>query len=345
MKKLKEKYAQMEADFARILAQKQAESQKIIISKGKMFNVLPFENELWGYKLKGKEIATPIIDNDCYQYHFDAQNRVILVEEMSKFLKKFHYRTFYDYGENYIETHYWANDDLYNVSRYVFENEKVIQKIMFAKEGKSYWDYHYTGDVPDSIKISFFDKENKPIPDDNILCYYFFQYEENGNLQSIIRKDGKLSSSEIVYSTKKINFKKLETEFSQWIAANIADFSKNHADEVVSALAVLCYAGHKFVEIALETGKMEFYDSPADWHYPELATKDLPDIPFDTKDSEKLLVSVAKALNEFTTTEIFKNLNKTSDFVMTIFDHDAEHIHTQNAKIKKILKDNKYFNF
>lgn len=338
---LEAEFKKIKTEFSNLLAKTQEKSQKTIITKGKMFNVLPFENELIGYKLNGKEIAEPVFKNDCYKYHFDEQNRVILVEEMSENTKKFYYRTFYHYGENFIQTQRWGYDELYNVTHYLFENEKVTKKLFFTEEDKSFWDYQYSDNQLISIKVSYLDKNFEPIPNVDLFQFY---YEKNSNiLQSIIRKDITTNGSECVYTTKKVNFKQLEIQITDWIRQNIAKFSKENPSEKVCILGILCYAGFGKVDMTLEVDNQEFYDTPADWKYNDWASMDLPDIPFDDKDSEKLQVLVAQILNELTATEIFQNLNKTADFAITIFDHDAEHIHTENTKIKKILKENPFF--
>lgn len=69
-------------------------SQKM--SKGKLFNILPYENELNGFK-KGKEIKSKPKDNkDLVVYYFDNLSRVVLIEEFGTVENPYQFYVYYD---------------------------------------------------------------------------------------------------------------------------------------------------------------------------------------------------------------------------------------------------------
>lgn len=72
---------------------------RTIITNGEIANPTPYYHERMGSKLNGKIIPSPIVSSDCMKYHYDSEDRLIMVEEYSVFLKKFQIRELYFYNE------------------------------------------------------------------------------------------------------------------------------------------------------------------------------------------------------------------------------------------------------
>ncbi len=66
-----------------------SKSVKQVATKGIMYSVEPFENEFQYGKRTSKKILPEIAPlDDCYQVHFDEQDRIIAVDMASEFLSK-----------------------------------------------------------------------------------------------------------------------------------------------------------------------------------------------------------------------------------------------------------------
>lgn len=70
-----------------------------VITKGAITNFTPYYEERLGDKLNGIILDSPIISDDCMKYHYDNENRIIMVEEYSAFLGKFCITEIYLYGK------------------------------------------------------------------------------------------------------------------------------------------------------------------------------------------------------------------------------------------------------
>lgn len=59
-----------------------------IITKGEIVNSTPYYYERMGSKVNGKVLSAPIISDHCKKYHYDRENRLILIEEYSVFFER-----------------------------------------------------------------------------------------------------------------------------------------------------------------------------------------------------------------------------------------------------------------
>lgn len=96
-----------------------------------MLDILPFENELRGYKLRKKELKRMVMENKCCIYHFDAEDRVCLIEEANTFFSRIDDYTFYDYYDNCLYRYICQSDGIINISRYFLENGKIIEGYVY----------------------------------------------------------------------------------------------------------------------------------------------------------------------------------------------------------------------
>lgn len=52
-----------------------------IITKDRIANFMPYYYERMGNKLKGKILQEPIVSDYCMQYHYDSENRIIMIQD------------------------------------------------------------------------------------------------------------------------------------------------------------------------------------------------------------------------------------------------------------------------
>lgn len=69
-----------------------------VITNGFIANATPFYHERMGNKPNGKVLQAPIISDYCMKYHYDSENRIIMIEQYSEFLDKFEIIEIYSYN-------------------------------------------------------------------------------------------------------------------------------------------------------------------------------------------------------------------------------------------------------
>ena len=331
---LKVKNADVENRFDELLSQLRSKAVRTVYSKGVLQNVLPYENELSGYKVNGKIIEKEIIDDNCYRYSFDDKGRVILKENMSAFLGKFHYYRMYFYSEDRITTMYWTDNELSSITIYRMRDGRIEDKYFGTGKSRCYSEYVYENGVLKSIdEYRNGRKEQK-----------LFYYKKNGDLLKIIRSCAN-GFTDTIFSTQKIQYKKLEERLYNELLDVFAVFAQKHGEEKLSALGFVVWTGHGYMTVSAHTGAVNNKECiPAEWSYNELAKLELVRQPLDESEAEHVLASAVKAVDGAVMSEVFEKIKKEKDFYCTVFEHDEEEIEKKRANIKKILKDNQYFN-
>lgn len=331
---LNEKYADVKGRFDEVLLQQRSKAVRTVYSKGVLQNVLPYENELDGYRVNGKVIENEIINDNCYRYSYDDKDRVILIENMSSFLGRFHYFTMYFYGEDSITTMYWAEDDLYNITLYRMRDGRIEDKYFCPRKSRCYSEYIYDNGVLKSIDEYRNGKKEQKL----------FYYRDNGNLLKIIRSCEN-GYNEVIFSSQKIQYKKLEERLYSELIDVFSEFAQKHGEEKLSALGFVVWTGHGYLTVSAHTGAINDKEYvPAEWSYNELGNLELIRQPLDESEAEHVLASAVKAIDRAVMSEAFEKIEKEKDFYCTIFEHDEEEIERKRTNVKKILKDNPYFN-
>lgn len=331
---LKEKYADIKINFDEVMLQLRSNTVKTVYGKGILHDVLPYEHELSGYKVNGKVIENEIISDNCYRYSYDDKGRVILQENMSSFLGEFHYSTMYFYSEDSITTMYWAGNILYNITLYRMVDGRPVDKYFVSRENDWYSEYVYENGVLSSI-----DEYHNGIKEQKL-----FYYKDNGDLLKIIRSCAN-GYMEVRFTTQKIQYKKLEEKLYNELIKAFYDFVNNHGEEKLSVVGFVVWTGHGNMTLSASTGSLgDKKYTPAEWDYSELADFELIRQPLDEKESEHVFTSAVRAADRAVLSEVFEKIHKEEDFYCTIFEHDEEEIERKRVNIKKILKDNPYFN-
>lgn len=70
-----------------------------------------------------------------------------------------------------------------------------------------------------------------------------FFYKPNGILQKIIRSWDS-GGTEVVYTTDKINYKKLEQRLLNEMEEAVLDFTEQNEDKKITVMSFMCYPGH-----------------------------------------------------------------------------------------------------
>lgn len=143
---LEEKYNKMQNTCQLYIDLYKKKSVKQCFNKGYLLDILPFEHELHGYKLHKKPLEKMVMEDNYFVYHFNAEDKVCLVEEGCTFLKRIDDYTLYDYHEDYLYKYELQKFDVINVNKYFIENGKIIEGYKYAKFGHSYEQYVYVGE-------------------------------------------------------------------------------------------------------------------------------------------------------------------------------------------------------
>lgn len=202
-------------DWDNILAKVKDSIFSTTITDGRIVNPTPYEEERMGSKLKGKIIQTPITSNDCMKYHYDNENRVIMIEEYSVFLKKFEVTEIYIYNE--LTEKIRLSSGLPAVL-WVFDSDFTKLKLAFTQNNDYIAEeFIYNGEVLTEIKIRRWDG----ISDEQMEIHKFIY--DNNKLIQILRvcQNG---YRELLYTTKKPNFKKMKEDTYNSLKMLVADY-------------------------------------------------------------------------------------------------------------------------
>ncbi|MBF2505488.1 hypothetical protein IBB71_05300 [Listeria welshimeri] len=337
---LKQQFEETQDKAIAYIEEFRSRSVRSELSKGCRYNVLPFENQLNGYKLNGKEIKKPIKDNNCFKYHFDEKNQLILKEKMSAFLDRFNTFKMYIYKEDSIETMYWSGDSLSNITEYVFENDQVQIVTCHAAQGTSLERYYYENDQ--LKKIHTLSKSDQTEMDTT----NHFYYKEDGSLLKII-KTWAIGGSRVIISNEQIAYKKLEERLFKEMKKAIQTFSEEHSEETLFSLAFSSYIEHADLFLSAELTeriKNDFQvEETSDWSYNDFESMDLIMQPLDDAETEKVTISVVKAIKQIVETDWFQLIPKSADFRCYFFNSGVESRDIDNPKINKILNGVSYF--
>lgn len=168
-----------------------------VITKGEILNPTPYYYERMGSRLNGKIIPMPIISDDCMKYHYDNENRIIMIEEYSTFLKKFNITEVYFYNE---QTERLRLSSGYLAVLSVFGNTFSDVQLCLAFAGRNGYvveEFAYDEGVLNEIKISRSDTSE----------IHRFIYEGQKLIQ--IERICENGYKALLYTTKKPDFKQI----------------------------------------------------------------------------------------------------------------------------------------
>ncbi|VFB12037.1 Uncharacterised protein [Aeromonas salmonicida] len=152
------------------------------ISKGRLFNIRPFEAERFGFKL-GKELNNvPKNKKDVQFWSFNSTGDTLLVERVGA-NGEVQYNDFYFYSDSIVRViGFYDVDSLAFVMDIVFNNGKVMKEFSYGRFGTSFSDYHYNDDMLTDIIVHEREHSQEGYSNHTLLFGY-----ENGVLSEIVK--------------------------------------------------------------------------------------------------------------------------------------------------------------
>lgn len=184
-----------------------------VLTKGRIFNFTPYAAERLGSRLNGKFIPAPIFSDDCMRYHFDSQDRVVMVETFSRFLNKFQLETLYRYHEDGTVEELLLSSELPSrLSVRYMAGERCVRLLSYAHLVKGFIaeDFLYNGVRLREVQISRAEGD------------YTDAFTYGSGKLSLIVKTYPNGGTRVVYTTRKPNFKAIRQEVSAALKAHIA---------------------------------------------------------------------------------------------------------------------------
>ncbi len=220
LNEIENKYNAYKQDIDNIIDTVSAAIHHTVITKGEIANPTPYYYERMGNKVNGKVIQAPIISNDCMKYHYDSENRIVMVEEYSVFLGKFRITEIYFYNE--LTERLWLSSGSLAVLS-VFDNAFSNTQLYLAFAGRNGYiveEFIYDKDMLAEIKIS----RSKASPNDQVEIHRFI-YESQKLIQ--IERICQNGYRELCYTTKKPNFNKIKEDIYNKLKNMIADYKED----------------------------------------------------------------------------------------------------------------------
>jgi hypothetical protein len=181
---LKQEFELQKDNFDFFFRKSKEESKKIIISKGFLFDMRPFENEIAGFK-KGKECKSfPISTKNLFVYHFNDTEQIIMMEEYGQ-APNIISREFFVYDNNTLKSLYFSSgrNDLRNIKLSIFENKRTVNVYNYGKYGVAMENYIYEADLLKKIQIKSKEFVNVDFSQSELI----FEYADKQVLETIIK--------------------------------------------------------------------------------------------------------------------------------------------------------------
>ena len=176
-----------------------------IYSKGFLFNLRDYEEEVYGRK-KGKEIKKiPKKGKNIYTYYFNENNQIIMVDNFWD-NQKTGDRTFCIYENNTIKTiHYSSTDILSNVTLATKLNNRTDKVYSYGSGGIKTREYIYNGNLLE--KIVEWTKEHDPKP----IEYNEFSktLEKMFGKKTDLQREPKIANNEYLFEFKNEDLEKI----------------------------------------------------------------------------------------------------------------------------------------
>jgi len=179
---LKQEFDFQKDNYDFFLEKSEKESKKTIISKGFLFDMRPFENEIAGFK-KGKECQSfPKNTKNVIVYHFNDKEQIIMIEEYGQAPNIIN-REFFIYADNTLKSLYYSSggNDLKSIRLSIFDKEKTINVFNHGKYGISIKKYIYEGELLRKIQIKSKEFDDIDFSDSELV----FEYADNRELEII----------------------------------------------------------------------------------------------------------------------------------------------------------------
>ena len=188
LKKLEEKYKAIASDSMKIeedlyhsVMSKFAYKK---ISKGKLYNIRPFEIQRSGFKI-GRELKSlPKAIKNTHIYYFDIEDKVFLIEIYGK-TENILNRNYYFYEDHGIESIYFnsGTKSVRNIDFSISKNGRIMESLNYGEFGCSISNYIYQENVLMEIDVQQKERSQTEFSSYKVL----FEYKDN-DLEKIYYK-------------------------------------------------------------------------------------------------------------------------------------------------------------
>lgn len=275
LSEIEKKFCTYKQNLESIIHSVAASTHHTVITKGEIANPTPYYYERMGTKLAGKVLQVPVASENCLRYHYDSENRIIMVEEGSKFLKCFRIKEIYLHNEH-TERLVLSSDYLAVLA--VFDNAFSNTQLSLAFAGSNghiVEEFVYTDSLLTEIKIS---RDYSPY-DQNISRYnnriewHRFIYENQSLIQ--IERICDNGYKELMYTTKKPDFNKIKEDtyhkLRELIANNKRDFASFGIEGFLDQqqpMLVVCFSEDKHPSELIADWNTDMHDIWVyDWQF------------------------------------------------------------------------------
>lgn len=260
LKETENKFNIYKQDLENIIDKVSSSIAYTVITKGKIANPTPYYYERMGNRVNGKIIHAPIVSNDCMKYHYDSQNRVIMVEEYSVFLRKFELTELYLYNE--LTERLWLSSG--RLARvFVFDHAFSNTHLCLSFAGSNGYcveEFVYDGEILTEIKIG----HSKASPDNSTEVHRFL-YESKKLIQ--IERVCQNGYKELRYTTKKPNFNKMKEDTYNSLKNLITDYKGDYTSLGIEGfidqqqpMFCVCFTGDNKPSDLIADWNTEMYD-------------------------------------------------------------------------------------
>lgn len=95
---LRERFDRYASGLEELTSEASAATVRTVIVKGTLANPTPFDAQRTGEKGKVRVLKAPVSSDDCRKYHYDSEDRIVMIEEYSRFLGCFRVVELFQYG-------------------------------------------------------------------------------------------------------------------------------------------------------------------------------------------------------------------------------------------------------
>ncbi len=153
---------------------------RIVISKGALYNLRPYEIERAGFKKGRKLNKLPSAIKNTHVYYFDDSDRIIFIEIYGQ-SENIINREFCVYNDNHLERLYFTSTGmLRNISISLFEDSIIKKDISWGMYGCSISNYIYSNSILERITVHQKEHKDASFSEFDVIFKY-----KNDDLESI----------------------------------------------------------------------------------------------------------------------------------------------------------------
>lgn len=292
LNEIEAKFHSYKQNLDQLISKASASVARTVVTNGEIANPTPYYLERIGRKTNGKIIPAPIASDNCMKYHYDPQNRIVMIEEYSVFLKKFQITELYFYDKELTERLWLSAETLavLSVFDHAFSNTQL--SLAFAGyHGFIVEEFVYDEGVLTEVKItrSYSASEVDRFVYENQKLIQIERIFENGH-------------RELSYTTKKPDFRRIKEDTYVSLKKLI-----NDQHEPFTAFGIEGFVDqHQPMVCVCFTNETQPEDLIADWNT-EMHNVWLYDYQFNSSQEKKCVKIIAEIIVELVEEGLLKD--------------------------------------